>query len=171
LVVQYARNGNLRKYMNKNSGITWKRRLDILYGVATGLKRIHRDNIIHRNLHSGNVLINSYMTLISDLGLNRRADNHETDGTFGILPYVAPEILKAKPLTTAVDIYSFGTIMWEMAFGRKPFSDRAHDLELATDIINGLQPEIIEKIPECYLELMKSCWSLDPFMRPSAEKL
>ncbi|PKC60914.1 kinase-like protein [Rhizophagus irregularis] len=93
------------------------------------------------------------------------------DGTFGVLPYVSPELLRGKPLTTAADIYSFGMIMWELAFGRKPFNDRAHNLELATDIINGLRPEIIEEIPECYLKLMKSCWDSDPFMRPSAEKL
>ncbi|EXX63671.1 Cdc15p [Rhizophagus irregularis DAOM 197198w] len=172
IVVQYARNGNLRKYMKKNpTGIIWKRKLDILFGAATALYRIHRENIVHRNLHSGNVLINSYMTLISDLGIYNRADNHEMDGTFGVLPYVSPELLRGKPLTTAADIYSFGTIMWELAFGRKPFNDRAHNLELATDIINGLRPEIIEEIPECYLKLMKSCWDSDPFMRPSAEKL
>ncbi|RGB25188.1 kinase-like domain-containing protein, partial [Rhizophagus diaphanus] len=172
IVVQYARNGNLRKYMKKNpTGIIWKRKLDILFGVATALYRIHRENIVHRNLHSGNVLINSYMTLISDLGIYSRADNHEIDGTFGVLPYVSPEILRGKPLTTAADIYSFGTIMWDLAFGRKPFNDRAHNLELATDIINGLRPEIIEEIPECYLKLMKNCWESDPFMRPSAEQL
>ncbi|GES78515.1 kinase-like domain-containing protein [Rhizophagus clarus] len=171
MVVQYARNGNLQKYMKKNPGLIWKRKLDILFGVATSLKRIHRENIVHRNLHSGNVLINSYITLISDLGINRRADDHRKNGIFGVLPYVSPERLKGKPLTTAADIYSFGTIMWELAFGCRPFSDRAHDLELATEIVNGLRPEIAEELPECYLELMKSCWNSDPFMRPSAEKL
>src|SRR6266542_2994771 len=123
IVVQYARGGDLRKYMKRNSArITWQRRLDILYGIATGLTRIHRKNLVHRNLHSGNILINSYMTFIGDLGLCRRADNcHATDGVFGVLPYVAPEILRAKSYTEAADVYSFGTIMWELAFGRKPF--------------------------------------------------
>ncbi|CAI2176337.1 15005_t:CDS:2 [Funneliformis geosporum] len=173
IVMQYARNGDLRKYMSKNSvGLTWQRKLDILYGIATGLNRIHCKNLVHRNLHCGNILIHSSMTLISDLGLCRRADNpHATGGAFGVLPYVAPEILRAKPYTKAADVYSFGTVMWELAFGRKPFSDRAHDLELATDIVNGAHPEIIEEIPECYLDLMKRCWDLDPFARPSAERL
>jgi len=91
--------------LNKNSAeITWKRKLDILYGIATGLYRIHSKNLVHRNLHSGNILINSYMTrLISDLGLCRRADDFRTDGTFGILSYTTLKILRAKPYTTAAN--------------------------------------------------------------------
>jgi len=105
VVEQYARNGNLRKYVRKNaSTLTWERKLDILYGIATALTRIHRENIVHRNLHSGNVLINSYMTLISDLGLCQRADNNfdARGGTFGVLPYVAPEILRDQNYTKMI---------------------------------------------------------------------
>ncbi|CAJ0899797.1 6067_t:CDS:2 [Entrophospora sp. SA101] len=77
VVVQYARNGDLGKYLSKNISkkITWQKKLDILFAIATGLTRIHSKNQVHKNLHSGNILIHSYTILLSDLVF--QADNTE----------------------------------------------------------------------------------------------
>nr|CAG8528302.1 3248_t:CDS:10 [Entrophospora candida] len=76
IVEQFARNGNLQSYIKKNrKTLTWQKRLDILFSVATGINRIHSKKILHRNIHSGNILIHSLTTtLMSDLGLSSRAD-------------------------------------------------------------------------------------------------
>src|SRR5687767_14673686 len=85
---------------------------------------------------------------------------------YGVLPFVAPEVLRGKPYTLASDIYSFSMIMWEFTSGIPPFNDRAHDFQLALGICKGKRPEIIKNTPQCYIDLMKKCWNEDPLKRP-----
>jgi hypothetical protein len=64
-----------------------------------------------------------------------------------------------------------GMIMWELTTGCKPFANVEHDINLIIDILDGERPEITEDTPECYANLMKSCWDPDPKKRPSAKKI
>ena len=84
---------------------------------------------------------------------------------------MAPEVLRGKPYTPASDIYSFAMIMWELTSLVPPFDDRAHDFHLSLSICKGERPEIIEGTSQCYVDLMKKCWDLDPLKRPTASKL
>ncbi len=58
--------------------------------------------------------------------------------------------------------------MWELTSRIQPFYDRRHDEFLMRDICSGLRPEIVEGTPECYRNLMESCWQGDPSRRPSS---
>ncbi|PKC66417.1 kinase-like protein, partial [Rhizophagus irregularis] len=89
----------------------------------------------------------------------------------GVIPFVVPEVLRGKPCTPASDIYSFSIIMWEFTSGIPPFNDRAHDIQLASSICKGERSEIIENIPQCYIDLMKKCWNKTPSKRPSASEI
>jgi len=90
--------------------------------------------ICNRDLYSGNILYgnssNKHPVVISDLGISKSSMDNDDDEIYGIIPYIAPEILQEKEYTTASDIYSFGMIMWELMTGRKPFWDQDHDEEL-----------------------------------------
>ncbi|CAG8536394.1 11480_t:CDS:2 [Racocetra fulgida] len=159
------------KYYEQNSkSLTWQKRLDILHSITAGLTRIHINNLVHQNLHSGNVLIHSSTVLLSDLGFYKLQNDVE-EGLYCVLPFTAPETLRNKVFTKESNIYSFGMIMWELAYCKKPFSDRAHNLDLAIDICEGFHPASRYRIPECYFDIMNQCLSLDPFMRPTAEQL
>ncbi|GES93983.1 kinase-like domain-containing protein [Rhizophagus clarus] len=71
----------------------------------------------------------------------------------------------------SICISDFG-LCGEVATGRQPFYDRAHDLFLALDICNGVRPEINESnAPKCYINLMKQCWDSNPNHRPTAVKI
>ncbi|CAI2171385.1 14238_t:CDS:2 [Funneliformis geosporum] len=134
--------------------------------MLKGLSNIHEGGIIHRDFHSGNILTDKNREVaIGDLGLSKSAAEGEDDEIYGIIPYVAPEVLQGQKYTEASDIYSFGMIMWEYMTGRRPFWDRAHDTELIIDICDGLRPPTIDIVaPEGYIELMKECW--DPDQKP-----
>ena len=131
--------------------------------------------MVHRDLHTGNVLCKYFRSsnmCISNLGLCGEADNMDVTKIYGIIPYVAPEVLRGKPYTKAADIYSFGMIMYFVATGRQPFSDRAHNEFLVLGICNGERPKIDEKeAPECYINLMKRCWDSNPDNRPNSEEI
>ncbi|PKB93325.1 kinase-like protein [Rhizophagus irregularis] len=103
------------------------------------------------------------------MGLCGEIGNIDNSKIYGVMPYVAPEVLRGKPYTKAADIYSFGMIMYFVATGRQPFADRAHDKLLALDIYNGISPKLNElEAPKCYVELMKRCWDSTPNNRPNA---
>jgi serine/threonine protein kinase len=88
-----------------------------------------------------------------------------------VIPYVAPEVFKGSPFSKKSDVYCMGMIMWELTTGCKPFANVEHDIQLIYKILDGKRPEITEDTPECYANLMKSCWDPDPEKRPSATKV
>src|SRR2546429_1330709 len=106
------------------------------------------------------------------MGLCGDVGNIDATKIYGVMPYVAPEVLRRKPYTQAADIYSFGMVMYFVATGRQPFADRAHDQDLALSICNGIRPEITEKeAPKCYIDLMKKCWDPNPDIRPNVTEI
>ncbi|GBC38512.2 kinase-like domain-containing protein [Rhizophagus irregularis DAOM 181602=DAOM 197198] len=114
IVLQYAEHRSLRNYLNQNyKKLTWAEKIYILHNIANGLDQIHRNGLIHRNLHTGNILRFKYGTSITDIGLCKPADYNNTleNKVYGVLPYVAPEILRGQNYTKASDIYSFDPLI------------------------------------------------------------
>jgi serine/threonine protein kinase len=170
IVMPYYDSGDLIHYISNDFyNIKWVDKLNSLKTIANGLINIHSVDIIHRDLHSGNIFFSGGSAYIGDLGMSKSAtestDNKENCGT---IPYMAPEIFQGQKYTKASDIYSFGMIMWEFMTGRRPFGDRNHDAKLIFDISDGLRPPIVTNAPEGYVELMKECWHSDPDKRPIA---
>jgi serine/threonine protein kinase len=174
IIMPYYDSGDLIHYISSDFyNIKWENKLKNLTKIAHGLTNIHRVDIIHRDLHSGNIFFGKYKEpLIGDLGISKSAtESTDNKENYGIIPYMAPEIFQGQKYTKASDIYSFGMIMWEFMTGRRPFWDRNHDIELIIDISDGLQPLIVTNAPEGYIELMKECWHSDPDKRPTATDL
>jgi serine/threonine protein kinase len=104
---------------------------------------------------------------IGDFGSSHHIDKVITvDEISGIIPYMAPEILRASGYSKESDIYSMGIIMWELTTGYKPFANVVNNHYLILDICEGNRPEITEDTPEFFANLMKGCWDSDPKKRP-----
>ena len=74
---------------------------------------IHKKDYIHHDLHSGNIFsYTHYDSVIGDLGLCQQIVDKKDNPNkiFGVVPYIAPEVLSRKPYTKELDIYSFGII-------------------------------------------------------------
>ncbi|CAB4422508.1 unnamed protein product [Rhizophagus irregularis] len=173
VIMDYANQGNLRGNLTRVVEYDWNQKLHIIYKIILGLNLIHKQNLIHCDLHDGNILRDHGNSVyISDLGLCRPTKSFfKKDDIYGVIPFMAPEVLRGKPYTLASDIYSFSMIMWEFTSGVPPFNDREHDLQLSLSICRGERPEITENTPQCYVDLMKKCWDEDPLKRPSSEEV
>ena len=167
--MEFASLGSLYTYLSKNNAnITWDSRLEALLNIGRGLNHLHESHLTHGDFHPGNLLFNNNeILLITDLGLCKPA-NQKSDGIYGVMPYVAPEVLKGDLYTPKADVYSFGMVMYFMATGQQPFANYSNDQQdLASHICFGGKPVINEpEIPKCYMELMKRCWDSNPNNRP-----
>ncbi|EXX51248.1 uncharacterized protein OCT59_003460 [Rhizophagus irregularis] len=172
MVLEYATNGNLRKYLEINfPTLEWYKRLEILHNVIDNLDYIHNKKYIHKDLHSGNILHFDYYAKITDLGLAQSSKHDLNSNVSGVLPYIAPEVLDEKPYTFASDIYSFGIIMVEMSTGKPPYGNVPHDEKLALAICNGLRPRVSRGTPKCYIDLVNQCLDASPGKRPSSKEI
>ncbi|RIB07933.1 kinase-like domain-containing protein [Gigaspora rosea] len=152
----------------------WEKKLELLSYIAFDLQLIHSYDIIHCDLHNGNIFQNDlHNAYIVDLGIAKSVNktlDKESGGIYGALSYIAPEVILGKQLTKASDIYSFGMIMWEISSGNVVFSDyKDDDSNLAREIcFNESRPNILKGTATCYVNLLKKCWDKDPEKRPSA---
>ncbi|KAG9304869.1 hypothetical protein G9A89_010731 [Geosiphon pyriformis] len=178
IVMEFAKLGDMRKYLSTNFHLkSWHDKLEIVWDIARGLATIHSFDMVHRDLHSGNILqlSISYVT-IGDLGLcqpvNNEATTTEEKKIFGVIPYIPPEVLRGEKFTSAGDIYSLSMLLWELATGKPPFHDRSHDHLLIIDILNGQKPKINPPlISPCIAEIIEKCWDVNPENRPNAEEV
>jgi serine/threonine protein kinase len=176
MVMEYAKDGSLRNHLNNSfNSMEWTGKLNILRKIAEGLDKIHKPGLIHYDFHCGNILNYNHHTFITDLGLCRPANvkpsQNECKELYGVLPYVAPEVLRGKEYTQESDIYGFGIIAYEVCTGLPPYHDIAHDKFLAISICQGLRPKSNYKIPQLILDIIKQCWDADPSKRPKANEL
>jgi serine/threonine protein kinase len=180
MVTDYVGNGNLRQYLRKNyNEISFEKKLFQLYDIIGGLKLIHNKEMIHHDFHPGNIVIGRpwkiESCLITDLGLSRSASETNEGTVYGVLPYVAPEVLHggSSKYTQASDIYSFGVIACELLTNAYPYNDISlTDTSLASKVCQGLRPSIDKIfIPRLLKDLIKRCWDADPKKRPTVNEL
>ncbi|RHZ75877.1 hypothetical protein Glove_208g125 [Diversispora epigaea] len=166
--------------------VDWETKIKLLHHTLEGLNTLHRNNLVHGELHRGNILMSSgepfSIAALIDPGLCKstndlilNSDNKNKKNISGLIPFIPPEVLRGNDFTKEGDIYSFGGVMYEIAVEIEPFVDVAHDTYLMIDICNGVRPKIpdmmLNLIPKWYLNLMYKCWNDDPSKRPTAHEL
>ncbi|RHZ78376.1 hypothetical protein Glove_165g18 [Diversispora epigaea] len=180
MILEYAKDGNLREYLKINfNNINWKQKLNNLLCLSYNLMDIHKLDIVHQDFHPGNILssnFKSHYIMISDFGLSKligvNPNNPKKKNIFGVLPYIAPEVLGGdEEYAKAADVYSFGIIAYEMITGFLPYPDIPHDKDLAMKICNRLQSKITFHVPKLITRMIMRCWDARVTHRPTSEEL
>jgi serine/threonine protein kinase len=174
MIIKFAEKGNLRTSLSNNfNNIMWKDKIKLLDEITYDLNELHNSGYIHKDFHNGNILQTDVLSFISDFGLSGPANVQKSDDkvVYGVLPYIAPEVLNGEPYTPSADIYSVGIVMTELSSGKPPFYNKKHDLSLALAICNGLRPEFGKGTPEFYKKLAYKCMNANSNERPTAVEL
>jgi len=134
---------------------------------------IHSRGIMHRDLRSENVLLDERgWVRIGDLGSSRLVDLNVTQTKQAGTPlYIAPEIYDEEEYTTAVDVYSYGLIVYELLTGRPVFPPTIPPLVLMKKAASNERPELPASMSAPAKRLIKRCWSADPDMRPTFDEI
>jgi eukaryotic-like serine/threonine-protein kinase len=170
IVMEFVEGQVLTNAIPANVGLPFD--LVVEYGIqiADAISHAHENDVIHRDLKSGNVMLNRDGQIkLLDFGLSkiqRRSElpsslqNPDTkdssDTIVGTPPYWAPEVLKHRPSDTRSDIWSFGVLLYEMASGQMPFKG-ATMIELGSAILQSSPLPLPEHVPEPLSRITYRC--------------
>ncbi|RIB22065.1 kinase-like domain-containing protein [Gigaspora rosea] len=170
LVLQYADGVTLKNYLNNNI-LELDHKISLCKDIVKELEFLHKENIIHSDLHSKNVLIHQRRELLVDFGLSKSLlESKGKSDVREIQAYVDPKLLdKTFDYTNGKfsDIYSFGVLMWEIYTCRLLFEGR-HGLGFTISLCNGLRENRQVGMPWDYVNIYENCWNPDPSFRPDA---
>ncbi|XP_021801237.1 L-type lectin-domain containing receptor kinase IX.2-like [Prunus avium] len=116
LVYEFMPNGSLDSHLLKaESLLSWELRYKIVQGLASGLLYLHEQPLLHGNIKSSNVVVDSdFNAKLGDFGFrNGKEPQMITTG------YMAPEYIDTRQLSKKSDVFSFGIVALEISCGRK----------------------------------------------------
>ncbi|KAG4177938.1 hypothetical protein ERO13_A10G009900v2 [Gossypium hirsutum] len=125
IITEYMSQGTLRMYLNKKEpySLSTETILRLALDISRGMEYLHSQGVIHRDLKSNNLLLNDEMRVkVADFGTScLETQCLETKGNMGTYRWMAPEMIREKPYTRKVDVYSFGIVLWELMTALLPF--------------------------------------------------
>ncbi len=156
LVMEYVDGEDLRTLLDRHSPFPIDIAVLIILEIARGLEYTHNQNIIHRDIKPGNILISrDGKVKLIDFGVAKDDNDSKLTMTgliVGTPAYMSPEQAHGDPLTPQSDLYALGILLYEMLTGLKPFYG-SNNTEILAKIIKGrytsapvLNPEIPRKI-------------------------
>ena len=150
--------------------------LQLAAELAEGLSYVHKLGYLHRDLKPENILLTDETgtsLVIADLDTVREAATCKTRS--GTVPYMAPEYLSSEnPPSSACDIWSFGTVLYQMLTGLHPYNGIPND-KVEDYIRKCILPGDLKLLPQdlhsSIPEIITECWDIDPSKRPTATDL
>lgn len=173
IVTEYMPGGSLYSFLHKQDNILQlSLLLKFALDVCKGMVYLHQNNIIHRDLKTANLLLDSNNVVkVADFGVarfqNRGGVMTAETGTYR---WMAPEVINHEPYDHKADVFSFAIVLWELVTLKLPYESMT-PLQAALGVRQGNRPELPENTHPGLLDLMQRCWDTDPVVRPSFSEI
>ncbi len=186
IAMELIEGNSLREILDRSQMLPFEQLLDMSIQIAEGLAEAHSHGFIHRDLKPQNVMITEQDRLkILDFGLAKAVESVHSEGEgigktvtlrpelsqqgmiVGTLAYMSPEQIEGQDVDTRSDIFSFGTMLYEMASGKNPYQGKSttktmyNVLEVKPEPISQLRSEL----PEQFVKITLRCLGKDPTER------
>ncbi|XP_019453355.1 PREDICTED: serine/threonine-protein kinase STY8-like isoform X2 [Lupinus angustifolius] len=183
IVTEYMTGGSLYDYLHKNHNVLeLSLLLKFAIDVCKGMEYLHRNNIIHRDLKTANLLMDARNVVkVADFGVARFLNQGgEMTAETGTYRWMAPEyltviifshkVINHQPYDQKADVFSFSIVLWELVTAKVPY-DTMTPLQAALGVRQGLRPELPKHGHPKLLDLMQRCWEGVPNNRPSFHEI
>ena len=127
--MEYVEGRSLSEVIRTEGPLPAVQAAEIAKEIASALGFAHKNDVVHRDMKSGNVIVSdSGQIKVADFGIataisgNGQTDLTQTGAVMGTATYFSPEQAQGKPLDGRSDLYSLGIVMYEMLTGTPPFS-------------------------------------------------
>ncbi len=169
LVMEFIPGETLQERLNRVGPVEPAEVVRIGRQIAEGLSAAHANDLIHRDIKPGNVLLEGghHKVKITDFGLARAADDASISQS-GIIAgtpmYMAPEQAQGQTLDQRADLFSLGSVLYQMVAGRPPFranSTVAVLKRVADDTPRDIR-EIIPETPQWLCDIIAKLHAKDP---------
>jgi serine/threonine-protein kinase ULK/ATG1 len=123
LVLEFCNEGDMGDYLKTKKWLTEDEAVDYLLQILNGFKSLVKNNILHRDFKLANILKHNGIMKIADFGFSKLLGKDGMTGTMLGSPLnMAPEVLDGGLYTNKVDIWSIGTVFFELLFGKPAFA-------------------------------------------------
>ncbi|XP_050365037.1 serine/threonine-protein kinase STY46-like isoform X2 [Argentina anserina] len=174
IVTEFLTGGSMYDFLHKQKGaFSLQSLLKVAVDVSRGMKYLHQNNIIHRDLKAANLLMDGNgIVKVADFGIARvQAQSGIMTAETGTYRWMAPEVIEHKPYDHKADVFSFGIVLWELLTGKLPY-ETLTPLQAALGVVKkGLRPPIPKHTNPMLVELMESCWQHDASLRPEFSEI
>ncbi|KAJ9084849.1 hypothetical protein DSO57_1019775 [Entomophthora muscae] len=145
----------------------------ILREILKGLEYLERENKIHRDIKSANILLTaSGEVKLADFGFSGQltATQSKKNSYIGSPFWMAPEVIKQSAYDSKADIWSLGITAIELATQNPPHSE-LHPLRVLFLIPESKPPQLTGKFSKLFKDFVKCCLNMQSESRPSAKEL
>lgn len=176
IITELMSRGNVRDLLLGSSAgrmhLDWGLRQQWSLDTAQGMAYLHshKPPLIHRDLKTTNLLVDRGMNVkICDFGLSRIRSNKPMSAV-GTVYFAAPEVLRQEQYTEKVDVFSFGTVLWEL-YTREVVFQGVPQIKVYSAVLDGNMPAVDESCDPRFEKLMRDCWCPDAAVRPTFEEI
>ena len=181
IIMEYLPKGSLHKLLReRGSTLDWSTKTRVAYQIVKGINFLHNWTrpIFHRDIKSLNLLLDTHLNIkVADFGMAKMRLNSSQDSAVseprGTVRWNAPELYEGKRYTEKSDVFSIGTVLWELvATDNVPYPDLRNG-DLRALLASGTLPPlpIPPDTPASFQRWITHCRSVNPADRPTCFEL